>query len=116
MMTHCDNVLLLCPVGEDDFGTIWRRYILCGVDLAVRESADGSSGTLYIFDDVVTASTARGKCELPEISPGCLISPLPDDIEIFESCDVPHGSMKIISVQYFRKNASRLNHRRILLK
>ena len=116
-MLHRNQAMLLCPVGEDDYGTVWRRYALCGIDLEVKESADGRSAAMYIFDCAASA-TCRGEvCGIPDIMPGCLVLPSAESAaDVSDGCCIPDDAMKVVSVERRTRGSWLLRHVKLILK
>ena len=92
-MRRKDTVTLFLPVGEDDFGTVWKRVVIKGAVLITKKTLDGAQSVLYV--DGSSRAYCGGAAEsVPEISPGCalaagivgtparFLNSLPEDAEI----------------------------------
>lgn len=116
-MMHRDQAVLYCPIGKDDYGTVWRKYVLSGVDLEVKESTDGRSAAMYIFDSAAAAFCRGETCSIPEPAPGCLVLPYTvSGVDMSDGCCVPDGVMRVMSVERRSRGSWLMRHVKLVLK
>lgn len=111
-----ETVTLFCPVGEADFGTVWKRYVLRGVIYEEKRLISGCEATLYA-DGGAKAFCGGTPSRFPEIVPGCAVSRgIVGDKECFSGALPDTEVLGVMSVSSHRCGSPNLWHVRADLR
>ncbi len=105
-----ETVTLFCPVGEADFGTVWKRYVLRGVIYEEKRLLSGCEATLYA-DGCTKSFCGGGASPFPAIVPGCAVSRgVVGEKERYSGALPDAEVLKVVSVSSHRRGTPRLWH------
>lgn len=104
-MRHGRRITLFVPETLSTDGSLWRRYVISGAIVRLREKGCEERGEVYLFDRHSMAFSDGMRCDMPKIFPGCAV--LTGDTEgIAVGNSLPEGCLKVTSAEHFDSDIS----------